>query len=92
MCAKDAEDEDRCDFAQWADQPRDLGPLRLNVDNLVAEGFPQPRGIGADSIVRGAKIFSESIYYMAADVCAMSAVNEFILALTANGRCVLTAR
>ena len=62
-CGK-AEEEDGCDFFQWADEPRPLGAQQLGLPDLVDTNFPRDYTVPGISVVRGAMTWAEDMYHM----------------------------
>ena len=56
--------DDWCEFFQWADEPRNVGAMPVDIKDLVDENFPRDDSIQAEDVVRGGMVWAEAIYYM----------------------------
>ena len=65
-CCGKRDEDDGCDYWQWQDEPRDLGPLALNLTDLVASGYERKTQISPTSVARAGITYVESMYYMQA--------------------------
>ena len=57
-------DEDGCEFFRWIDEPGAVGPLKLNLNDLVDTRFPRSDEASPESVVRAGLCFAEACYYM----------------------------
>ncbi len=66
-CGKKAgEGDEGCDYFQWVDEARSMGPLRVSLTDLVADGFAKRAAACRESVMRAGIGYIESMYYMAA--------------------------
>lgn len=66
LCALDPASgaDNGCDFFRWCDEAASLGPLHLDLTDLVDDRHSPNEIVGADSVRRALVRFTEAIYFL----------------------------
>lgn len=57
-------EEHGCDFFRWCDEPRDLGPMQLDLTDLVDNRYRVETDVKALSVRMGLVKYTEAAYYL----------------------------